>query len=293
MVNKKNLRVRKAEQRRREQAKIPLHIISYHELRTLKRSARKQLDRERAPTLWIIPWHEAQRFSAGSDQRHSQASLLGLPTELRQNILYESYSIQNLEEDAQTSRNARPTRMKRLSARVGTEHVNVQGCIEKAIRAKFGPKSYEDELVAILGRRIGALSRISPLIYMDMQYVRKRWQNDLEKYLDQRSEVQLHAPTTSIMLQGHRWHFAPNIASLTRRNKKGEVIRAGRMASGKRVRPPKCWYCTERHLDGDLMCPMARRDPETWQNITRKVGGWRAKTNSRPTIKAKKVVFED
>jgi hypothetical protein len=38
---------------------------------------------------------------------------------------------------------------------------------------------------------------------------------------------------------------------------------------------------------------MARRDPEIWEKMTKKVGGWRASAHSRGLVIGKKIVFDN
>jgi hypothetical protein len=270
-----------------------IRIEPHHKLRTLKRSARNRLEKERAPQLWILPWHESQNPSKTPGRKYPQATLLGLPTELRQTILFESYSVLELIEDAEPFNKGRAKKLKRLPTWFGPESANRRIRMDKAMRTKFGLNSYESELIAILSRKIGALCRVSPLVRSDMAYVSKRWREDLGEYLQRRLNVALDAPKTDRVPRGFEWLHAPLVTPAMRSDKKGKAVKAREKEAGRRVRPPKCWYCTERHVDGDAVCPMARRDPERWEEMTKKVGGWRSKKGrGRPTFQGRRVVFE-
>jgi hypothetical protein len=161
------------------------------------------------------------------------------------------------------------------------------------MRTRVSLNSYEGELVAMLSRKIGALCRVSPLVRSDVQYVSKRWQGDLEEYLQRRLDVSLDAPETNRIPRGLEWLYAPLVTPAVQIDKKGKVIKVREKEAGRRARPTKCWLCTERHVDGDAVCPMARRDPEKWEEMTKKVGGRKSKkVRGRPTFNGRKVVFE-
>ena len=91
--------------RARSAAKRPLHLLKsrisipgqrHAHARTLKRSARQKIAKENAPRLWNLPRIDVDGLRDG---QHRQASFLGLPTEIRAQISYASYSIGELEED--------------------------------------------------------------------------------------------------------------------------------------------------------------------------------------------------
>jgi hypothetical protein len=56
---------------------------------------------------------------------------------------------------------------------------------------------------------------------------------------------------------------------------------------------PECWKCEDRHFDGDSVCPMAKYDPERWQQLTKKKGAWRDAMQPCSLFKATKIVFAD
>jgi hypothetical protein len=74
--------------------KQTFRIYDVLEPRKLRTSARKQIDRERAPGLWIFPWVMAP--SGKFERAYPRTSLLGLLAELRQRILYESFNLNEL-----------------------------------------------------------------------------------------------------------------------------------------------------------------------------------------------------
>jgi len=77
---RKHRRQRKVQKQREELAKQKLQISSGPILRSLKGIAQKQLAKECAPTLWILPADVDFRRSRCSD--NPKASLLGLRAEL-------------------------------------------------------------------------------------------------------------------------------------------------------------------------------------------------------------------
>ncbi|KAF1945711.1 hypothetical protein EJ02DRAFT_304741, partial [Clathrospora elynae] len=73
-----------------------LRITSQSELRTLRPSTRSSLAREQERRRLICPWVLDPAYRPG--RTYPRASLLGLPTELRQQILSESLGCEELEE---------------------------------------------------------------------------------------------------------------------------------------------------------------------------------------------------
>jgi hypothetical protein len=282
-------RTREARQRRYHLRKIGINIGVPRELRTLKRSARKQLERQRAPLLWIFPGDCKPRPS--SSVMRPRASLLGLPTELRQIILYMSYCMKELEQDVAESRPEDDKRTKRFEwiHRMSPKKREKMG---KAMVARFGLRSCEGELVTFLSRKVGILSCISNLSRQDMQYVKKKWEADLEEYVDRKLTSRIHTSKLKVIAPGYEWLYAPELGLLAPKPKKSQVVRAEKLQIRKKVRPRKCWYCTERHFGDDPVCPMARYNPEKWQQLTKKVGGWRRKESMKPICWGKKVVFD-
>lgn len=141
---------------------------------------------------------------------------------------------------------------------------------------------FQGELATVLSRRIGVMRCISPLVNAEMQYIGRKWQSDLARSW-YGVQPQQHASAFPMI--------TPAEALATRGQ--GPVVNAKGSKTKKRVRPQKCWHCTERHWNRDPVCPMARHEPEKWIQMTRKVRGRRAKRGAKVTFKGKKVVFED
>ena len=267
--------------------KRKIRIESFHEPRTLKRAARKKLERERAPQLWIYPCKDLGH-SAG--RVYPRASLLGLPTELRQQILYMSYPMEELERDlsAVILTRKRKSLLKWAST---AEPVRVMK-MEQHLRIKFGLNDHEADVVAVISRRIGVLSLISPLVAREVKHVCAQWKSDLDEHLGHKLHLRLDAPRFPIVPEGMEWLLTPSFTEPLSKKKAGKVIQATR-PTGTKKRPMKCWRCTERHYGKDPVCPMARSDPEKWQKMTKKLNGRGGKVDVVPTFKAKHVAFED
>jgi hypothetical protein len=282
-ASKKNARSLNARQRRAALKKTvgEVHISSHYERRTLTGAARKQIEKERAPQLWIFPWMDQTHVGGDRGRRYPQASLLGLPTELRQHVLHLSYSMNDLVLDTEVLRDARIQATKRTGDLRKRGSTAPATSMTEAMLDRFHLQPHEGDLVTVLRRKIGELSRVSPLIRDDMQYVGKRWQTDLELHLDK--------PKLRVVSEGHAWLHATNATQPYPKKKKGAVVQGKKSGPCKKVRPPKCWDCTERHAIGDQVCPMARRDPEKWQKMTRKLGGRRGRSRVKPTFIGTKV----
>lgn len=274
----------KANKKRRVITKERLRINVPVQLRTLKRSARKQLDKERAPSLWVLPWHESNQLGVG--RVYPLASLLGLPSELRHKILYRSYRVEELKAEAKATYAKKPGRAKRAMASGGQQRLDCE------LLAKFNLTTREGELVATLSTKVGILCRTSPLIRQDMEYICKWWQEDLEELLGRDLAFHLHRPKFPKVPEEMEWLHTPSIAVALRAEGEGNVIK-GKQRGGKRKRPQKCWYCTERHYGIDPVCPMVREDPNKWKEMTRKLGGRRGGKAAKTTAESRKIIFDD
>lgn len=156
----------------------------------------------------------------------------------------------------------------------------------------------QGSLVVMLGRRIAQLCRVSLLVRLDMAYVGQLWQRDLERYVEsQLPVVQLRGSSSSsslpVVAAGYQWLVNAEAKQRVRNGEKGVEIMAGARSGGWKRRRQKCWYCTERHRDGDPVCPLERREPERWERITRKVGGRRGGIGEGRVFDGKKIVFYD
>ncbi|KAH9861645.1 hypothetical protein J1614_011397 [Plenodomus biglobosus] len=72
-----------------------VRIATQLPVRTLRPSAERKIAKERAPHLWIYPGLENAAYKFGTT--HPRTSFLGLPTEIRQQILYMSLNMKDLE----------------------------------------------------------------------------------------------------------------------------------------------------------------------------------------------------
>lgn len=290
MPSKNTIRVREARRRRERLTKQPVRINVPVELRTLKRSTRKQIERERAPSLWIMPWIDYTHAGGHKGRVYPSNHLLGLPTEIRQNIIYHTYSMAEVEADTRDiywdkqkpAKNGQKSVSHRRNS--GTRGPQLSKTMQKSLRETIDVSKNQSKLVTILSRRIGALKCVSPLIQTEMEYVGKRWQEDLETHIQRKLKVQLHELA---------WLLQPDIESCVK-PKQGQVVKAKKHVPGKRKRHMKCWYCTERHGRDDKTCPLARRNLKEWEKMTKKVSGWRGREQDklRSQMEAKKVVFE-
>jgi hypothetical protein len=239
--------------------------------------------KEKDRRLWIMPWVSIDAGRRGEGRIYPQASSLGLPTEIGEQILYESYSIAELNQDVKELKQNKKERV----AWAGDlpkldKHKLHQMCVNR----------FEGELVTTLSRRIGIIRQLSPLVNAEMEYVSKKWQPDLEGFLKRELRLRLHAPKLPIAADGYEWLLMPDVGDST--TKEGQVVKAKGKKVKKRVRGQKCWHCNERHYSRDPVYPMARRDPEKWMRMTKKVGGWRAaERGAKLTFTGKKVVFEN
>jgi hypothetical protein len=283
---KKTPRTREAQKRRRQLAKSSIINSRHSKLRTLKRSARKQLEKERTPRLWVLPPIE-QLFSRPKTTVYPRTSLLGLPIELRQQILYQSYTVNALAQDLEDFKFGVRERLERV-AWLGDMTRWKKTFQFKAKQDRLD--SYEAELATVLRIKVAILGCTSPLIHRELQYVKERWQQDIGAYMDQRLKEQQER---SRLLA---WDAGPENTSshvmdswIGRKN--GAVISGKEQRSSRKHRPQKCWYCMERHATSDPVCPMERRDPERWQQMTRVVSGWRAEARAVTVFEANGVVF--
>ncbi|CAN9451661.1 unnamed protein product [Alternaria alternata] len=157
-------------------------INNAFEWRTLRKSARHQIARDRAMRLWIYPWITAP---TGRFKRHCpEASLLGLPTELRQNILYKAFDMMELSDMVKQP----GKKGKKLAAQTKAVECELRQRREKSLGIRMS--QFESDSITMLHRRIGDFCCVSLLIQTDMEYVGKLWKRDLDEQL----EWQFQAP---------------------------------------------------------------------------------------------------
>jgi hypothetical protein len=278
----------RARKQRAQLRESTIRIDATHELCTLKRSAKKRLEQERLPKLWIFPGDGNTRLGGTGAQVSN--SVLRLPTELRQDVLYMSYSVEELERDVATVCSEDQKRGTRLDWSIAMSPKLLQD-MGKAMRAKFGLRSREGVLVAMLNQKISEMCRVAPKFHQDMAYVAKRWHADLEEYVE-RNQLRVDKPKVLVVPEGYHRLHAPDVGPLGPNKKDSRVIKLNEQHSKKKIRPRKCWYCTERHFGDDPVCPMARIDPKGWNQLTRKVSGRRGQRCAELTFHGERVVLE-
>ncbi len=254
---------RKLQRRRRALAGSKLIISNQPILRTLKPSARKQLGKTRAPKLWILPTDINFR-STTCHKQYPRASILALPPELRQHILFISYDFRRVEGATLQLPRKKPSQKPSMAA---------QGNLTDD----------EYHIISMVNHRITQLCKVSKVMSEDMQYVGGRWQHAVLASIHERFR------TSSLEFSAFNIQSSSYYGGNQRR---GLVIQGdNRSLTGRR--PGKCWYCTERHMSGRAACPRATADPQAWLQETRAIGSWRCRKGPEGTLKATKVIFSD
>ncbi|KAI4947238.1 hypothetical protein J4E91_006588 [Alternaria rosae] len=210
--------------------------------------------------------------------RHSypKASLLGLPSEIRQQIIYEAFGMTELRRMVEYTENKGAL----AAARTKEKAHKLKQRRETALGIPIS--QFESDCITMLHRRVADFCCVSHFLHADLEYVRKLWKKDLGKSL----KWQFSAP-----LKLHKARTL-STAHIPKRIK-GKVVKV--KGPGKHAkRPPKCWKCEERHFDRDPVCPMARYDLEKWRRLTkRKREDWTDTTQPCSLFKGTKIVFAD
>ncbi|KAJ4290234.1 hypothetical protein N0V90_010449 [Kalmusia sp. IMI 367209] len=194
--------------------------------RTLRLSARSQLRKEKL-AAYIHPWVRDLAFRL-QPTAYPRASLLGLPKEIRQQILLLS--------------------MPEMLGRKQSEYCQPFFSCPRAARSAKGKW---------LGKRIGELCVVSPVVRVDMAYVGGLWMKELLG--DTKREGQGKVKKEGKVASG--W---------VERGRKGRVIEVQtKKKMYREMRAQKCWYCEERHPIGDPACPLERREPAKWYFTTK------------------------
>jgi hypothetical protein len=195
--------------------------------------------------------------------------------ELRQQILQEVFDTEVLKNMvAQRKKIHRRLTVVEMRARDRLKQLQ-----ERGLKMTLTP--IQSDYITVLGERVRELRSVSPLTYQDMEYVKGLWQRKLKRHLELQSGS-VSAATYDIPIARNAWMWRTE----------GRVIE-GEYHVKPEKRPHRCWYCMERHWNYGPVCPMERDDPTSWWRLTKKVGGWRARVQPRPTIRGKKIVFDD
>ncbi|RYO09422.1 hypothetical protein AA0119_g984 [Alternaria tenuissima] len=284
MVKSKNACKHERHKRRYEMSRQSFRINNAFEWRTLRKSARHQIARDRATRLWIYPWITDP---TGRFKRHyPEASLLGLPIELRQNIIYKAFDMTELSDMVKQP----GKKGKKLAAQTKVIERELRQRRDKSLGIRM--TQFESDSITMLHRRIGDFCCVSELIQTDMEYVGKLWKRDLDEQLEWQFPAPLRLPKDPVVCDSRGRMM--NQTGMARNSKRleGKLVKVKR--PGKHAgRPPKCWRCEERHFDGDLVCPMARYNSEQWQQLSKKMGGWRNAIQPCSLFRATKILFAD
>jgi hypothetical protein len=259
---------------RRELSRQRFSINNTVECRTLRKSARLQIARDSAIRKWIYPWIMAPTGRL----RHSypEASLLGLPTEMRQRILYEAFDMRELRDMVEHTENKGEKAAARAQARAHRVRQRREAFLGVAM------SQFESDSITMLHQRIADFCCVSHVLHTDMEYVGKLWKKDLEKSLKWQFSAPLKLHKAAIVEPAH--------IPKRRKGKTAKVKGPGKHAR----RPPKCWRCQERHYDRDPICPMARSEPERWKQLTKKIKEeWEDELQPCSLFIGTKIVFAD
>ncbi|KAF3034368.1 hypothetical protein E8E11_003335 [Didymella keratinophila] len=258
-------RQRDVRKRREQLAKQKLQFSSEPILRSLKGAARKQLVKERAPTLWILAADIDFRRSHCSG--HLKASLLGLPAELRQEIPPLSFEVEEMVSYQPSRSHEKPRCFRAKKASVVSRKLDRQ-----------------QRIMDKLNSRVSELCQVDRIISGDLCIAGRHWQRAIESLSDRTIDLaalefpDFAKPVFTVIYESKR--------------KKSKVIKGDdRPLKSKRL--GKCWYCTERHDRSG--CTRATEDPQKWLRDTKAVAGWRLRAHTKPSFQfqVKKIVFND
>jgi hypothetical protein len=233
------------------------------EIRTLRRSVRIQMRKKSHVKKPIMPWLSDVQYKLGrgegekEGERKRKSLLTYLPMELRWEI-WKNVVWGNGEGEGEGE----------------GEEVREMGMIERAE----------------IGKRIGLLSAVAPLIRYDMSFLTPfikttRLRHDAhlaglrlpanstyspdelathlrQHALNKRAEASRLAQTT---MQDMRARLAVPRSIINEKPIQWKV----KKGKSKRKRSNKCWYCEERHHVTDPVCTPARRDGLAWKKVTR------------------------
>jgi len=209
-------------------------------------------------------------------QTYPEASLLGLPPEIRQQILYEAFDMRELRHMVEHTEN------KGEKAAIWAQAIASRLRQQRETFWGVAMSQFESDSITMLHQHIADFCCVSHVLHTDMEYVGKLWKKDLEKSLNWRFPALPKMHKAAIVER----------ARVPRRRKKETVKVKG---PGKHAgRPHKCWRCEERHYDGDPVCPMARSEPKIWKQLTKKMReDWKDELQPCSLFVGTKIVFAD
>jgi hypothetical protein len=164
MSLRKSICTREPRKRRKALEKQKLCIASQVPTRTLKPSARKEIARKRAPRLYIYPGDKDPATRSRCDS--PRASLLGLPMELRQQILQEAFDTKELENMVEQRRKIH----QRLTVVEMEARNRLKKSQERVLKITLTP--IQSDYITILRERVRELRSVSSFTYQDMEYVK-------------------------------------------------------------------------------------------------------------------------
>jgi len=207
-------------------------------------------------------------------QTYPEASLLGLPTELRQRILHElstyAHPIRPTTKDLEDIRQL-------YDAKVQEVKRPYEGLEISRFRHNLA-----------IHRRVGEFSCVSALIRRDMEYVKRLWQRDLEDALTLQFNDNKHGMVNAVDL-----YLDSSNESIWHAEGKQGVVVEGKERGASMRRPGKCWRCMERHYNYDTLCPMARNDPKRWEKLSKRMNGWMPSESDTSLFRGTRIVFGD
>lgn len=159
--------------RRQALAKQMLYISSGPILRALKPAVRKQLAKERAPSLWTLPSDpDFCRVHRGDYPRHS---LLGLPAELRQKIFFLSFDVRQILQQNVGLLGDKPRDFRVEKLHLGPERP---------------PTGLEQTIIDKLNDRINELCQVVSIVSNDIRYVGRQWQHAIDAFTHKKIDVE-------------------------------------------------------------------------------------------------------
>jgi hypothetical protein len=225
---------REAQKRRQSlQRTTLLHIETAPiQVRSLKKSARNMLKRERTRRIgYIAPWIRSPEFRYQA-RTYPSAHLLGLPNEILNDILFMSF---------------------------GRKDVTTRGFkTHRLVRTRL-------TAAEAIAKAAGNLSSVCAAIRLKMPYIRCRWE---EAYLS----TPLRAPQASTIRGIQVPQPMPVRKFASKKKGKVVKVTQKKLSAKRRRRPVVCWKCCERHSWADPVCPLERRTASGWANATKILG---------------------